>query len=92
MALPRLPEAANPYELTVTVNVRLRPYFEIWYQRKKEPGDTPEKFALRVLKRAALNDYIEDVGKIEMAAIDEVRSTAIEELNSDVAVMDAEVD
>ena len=92
MTIPRLPEAANPYELNVTINVRLRPYFEIWYQTKKQPGDTPEQFALRVLKTAALNDYLSDAGKIEMDAIEAVKEASITELNTDVTAMASEVD
>jgi hypothetical protein len=92
MAIPRLPPSANPYELNVTVNIRLRPYFEIWFQRKKEPGETPEQFALRVLKTAALNDYLTDTGKAEMDAIEAAKETAITELNADVTAIATEVD
>jgi hypothetical protein len=59
MALPRLPASTQPYRLQVDINEKLRPYFEIWYQKTKQPSDTPQSFALRVLKVAAMNDYIQ---------------------------------
>ena len=92
MALPRLTPSANPYELNVTVNVNLRPYFEIWYQRKKEAGDTPEQFALRALKTAALNDYIKDNIKAEQDAVEQARADAEAAVNDDILAISAEVD
>ena len=92
MAIPRLAPSANPYELNVTVNVNLRPYFEIWYQRKKEAGDTPEKFALRVMKTAALNDYIRDNIKAEQDAIEQAKLDAEAAVNTDIQTLGTEVD
>lgn len=92
MPIPRLPEDANPYELSVTINTKLRPYFEIWYQRKKEAGDTPEKFALRVLKTAALNDYIADAGKTAFESIEAAKAAEIEALGQDIQTLGTEVD
>lgn len=92
MAIPRLTPSANPYELNVTVNVNLRPYFEIWYQRKKEPGDTPEQFALRVLKTAALNDYIMDNIKAEQDAIEQAKLDAETAVNTDIQTLNTEVE
>lgn len=92
MAIPRLTPSANPYELGVTINVKLRPYFEIWYQRKKQAGDTPEKFALRVLKTAALNDYIMDNIKAEQDAIEQAKSDAETAVQSDINALGDEVE
>ena len=92
MAIPRLTPSANPYELSITVNVNLRPYFEIWYQRKKEAGDTPEQFALRALKTAALNDYIMDNIKAEQDAVEQVKLDAEEAVNTDIQSLSTETD
>lgn len=57
----RLPESANDYNLSVTINKKLFPYLQAWFQRKRNDGETVEQFALRVLKASALQDYINDV-------------------------------
>ena len=89
--IPRQPPAANPYELNVTINVKLRPYFEIWYQRKKLAGETPPQFALRVLKTAALNDYLHDESKVIMDVIEADKLAAVDELNADIQTLDSEI-
>lgn len=92
MAIPRLTPSANPFELNVTVNVNLRPYFEIWFQRKKEAGETPEQFTLRIMKTAALNDYLADTAKTEVDAIEQDKIDATTALNDDIGVLATEVD
>ena len=92
MVIPRLTASANDFNLNITVNKRLRPYFEIWFQRKKEAGETPEQFALRIMKIAALNDYLHDVAKTETDAIEQAKTDATNALNDDIGVMATEVD
>jgi len=92
MALPRLTPSANPYHLEGDINERLRPYFEIWYQRKKQAGETPWEFALRVLKTAALNDYIMDNLKAEQDAIEQAKLDAETAVNTDIQTLNTEVD
>ena len=90
--IPRLPPSANPYELNITINVKLRPYFEIWYQRKKEAGETPKQFALRVLKTVALNDYLKDEAQIIINQIEADKAAAEQALNDDIQAVSTEVD
>jgi len=92
MPIPRLPEAAQAFTVEITVNTRLRPYFEIWYQRTKQDGETPEQFALRVLKTAALNDYIKSNIKTETDAIAAAKVAAETALNNDIQAMGTEVE
>jgi len=92
MAIPRLAPSANPIDVTITVNVKLRPYFEIWFQRKKEAGEAPAQFALRMLKNAAMNDYLADVAKAEVDTIEQVKADAMTELQDDANSMSTEVD
>jgi len=92
MALPRLEPSANPYTTEITINVNLRPYFEIWYQRKKQAGETPQQFAIRVLKVAAINDYIMDNIKTEQDAIEQLKVDAEQALNTDITDLGTEVD
>ena len=82
--IPRLPESANSLDITITINKRLRPYFEIWYQRKKESGEAPEQFALRFLKLAALNDYVGSNVKTEADAIESATAAAKTALQDDI--------
>ena len=79
--IPRLPPANNPLDVTITVNVRLRPYFTEWFQQTKEPGETPEQFALRNLKFLAATWYINDKGQEQIA-----------ELNQDSELLRTEVE
>lgn len=92
MAIPRLPEAANPFTLEITVNVKLRPYFEIWYQRMKRQGETPEQFAIRALKTAALNDYLQMHLPAEQQAVEEAKAAAEAAVNADIQSLDTEID
>ena len=92
MPIPRLAPSANPIDVTITVNVKLRPYFEIWFQRKKESGETPAQFALRMLKHAALNDHIGGTVKAETEAIEKEQSDAMVALQGDIVSMGTEVD
>ena len=92
MTIPRLAESDAPIDVTITVNVRLRPYFEIWFQRKKLAGETPPQFALRMLKIAALNDYLNDSITVETDAIEQEKVDATTALNDDINLMATEVD
>ena len=92
MAIPRLPESASPFVVEITVNVRLRPYFEIWFQREKLDGETPEQFALRMLKMAAMNDYYADVAKPAVDTIEQDKVDALTALQEDVNLLSTEVD
>ena len=92
MAIPRLPESASSIDVTITVNKKLRPYFEIWFQKKKNPGETPEQFALRVLKASALKDYVDFEAPALLVAIDEVRKQSADDLIQDINDMSGEVD
>ena len=58
MAIPRLPPAANQYTTDITVNERERPYFELFYQAKKKPGETPDEFAKRLIAMDVRNYHI----------------------------------
>jgi len=57
--IPRLPPADQSIDVTITVGKNLRPYFTFWYQRMKKDGESPQHFALRILKESALDDYIQ---------------------------------
>ena len=92
MPIPRLTPSANPIDVTITVNERLRPYFEIWFQRKKLSGESPSQFALRVLKMNALNDYLNDVGKAEVDQIEAEKAAALDALQTDAHSIEGEVD
>jgi len=92
MAIPSLAPSARPFIVEVTVNVKLRPYFEIWFQRKKLDGETPEKFALRMLKNAAMNDYLADVAKSEVDGIEQAKADSLTALQADADSMNTEVD
>ncbi|NIR25858.1 MAG: hypothetical protein GWN77_02620 [Gammaproteobacteria bacterium] len=84
MTIPRLPPDSSSIDVTITVNERLRPYFTAWYQKFKEEGESPQKFALRNLKEAALDDYIAlESGKI--------RKAMNEDLAADTAALLGEV-
>ena len=90
--IPRLPADANPIDVTITVNEKLRPYFEIWFQTKKEAGESPEAFALKVLKQQALNFHISANLKVEQNAIEEAKKLAEQAVNDDIQSMVTEVD
>ena len=92
MAIPRLTESAKAYNLNVTINVKQRPYFEIWYQRKKEAGETPEQFTLRILKIAMLNDHIADNVKTEIDAIEQASIDAKTAVQADIESLATEID
>lgn len=92
MPVPRLSPSANSLTVPVTVNKRLRPYFEIWFQRKRQDGETPEHFALRMLKTAAMNDYYADTAKPEMESYEVEKIAKIKALQEDIDLMDTEVD
>ena len=92
MAIPRLAPSANPIDVIITVNVKLRPYFEIWFQRKKLDGETPQQFGLRVLKNAAINDYLADTAKTEVDVIEQNKIDALVILQSDTDSLSTEVD
>jgi len=91
MPIPRLPKATNSLDVTITVNKKLLPYFQVWFQKKREPGETPEQFALRALKGAALGDYIAFEGRGVSDAIEAERLQAITDLEADANSMDGEV-
>jgi len=92
MALPRLPADSTGIDVTLRINAKLRPYFTVWYQRKKNPGETPEQFAIRYLKAAALNDYITDVAQAEMNAAEEDKKARIEAMSTDIQSLPDEID
>jgi len=91
MTIPRLPPAAKSYTVSVTVNAKLLPYFQMWYQRKKLAEETSEDFVIRMLKAGALNDYLADVGQVEMNTIEQSRTDAMAALSADVKVLDGEL-
>lgn len=92
MTIPRLAPSATPIDVTITVNVNLRPYFEIWFQRKKEAGETAPQFGLRMLKNAAINDYLADTAKSEVDAIEQVKVDSMTDLQADATSLSTEVD
>lgn len=92
MALPRLAPSANDFTVSITVNKKLRPYFEIWFNKQKESGETPEKFALRMLKTAALNDHIQANIQASMDEAKAVSDAANQTINDDIVMMSTEVD
>ena len=57
MSIPRLPPAAAPLTVSLEIIEPDLPYFEWWYQRTRQSGDTPEIFALRNLKDQAKSEY-----------------------------------
>ena len=59
VTIPRLPPANNPIDVTITVGVKLRPYFTEWYQAEKLNGEAPEQFTLRMMKGLSAQWYIE---------------------------------
>lgn len=102
MAIPRLEPSDSPYVTEITVNVNLRPYFEIWFQRMRDPEELPADFALRMLKRAALYDYVKIEADAVVVAIEidkdtaitdaEItKETALSDLQADIDLMDIEV-
>ena len=92
MAIPRLAPSADPIDVTITVNVKLRPYFEIWFQREKLAGETPKQFALRMLKNAAMNDYLRDTAKTEVDAVEQAKIDSLNALQADANSLSTEVD
>ena len=92
MPVPRLPEATSSIDVTITVNKKLRPYFEIWFQKKRKAGETPAQFALRVLKANALKDYIEFEVPPMIIAIDEEKRQSATDLVQDANSISGEVD
>ncbi len=89
--MPRLPNAANDFTLTITVNKKLLPYLTEWYKRKKNDGESTEDFALRVLKSAAIGDYVADIGTAQAKVVEAVKETSIKELQGDVTLLETEV-
>lgn len=89
--LPRLTPSVNPLNVTITISENLRPYFEIWYQKKKTSGETPEEFGLRALKTAALNDHVQSNVKADTDAADAAREQADVDIRADVAALNTEV-
>ena len=63
MAIPRLPPAAAPIDITITVNERLLPYMTDWYQANKNPGESPAEFIIRGMITSAkahwMNKFIQ---------------------------------
>ena len=92
MVLSRLDADTKGIDVTIKVNEKLRPYFTMWYQRKKKDGETPAEFALRVLKTTALNDYISEKAQTESNKIEETKNTAIQDLQTDITMLNREVD
>ena len=92
MPIPRLAPSAEPFVTEITVNINLRPYFEIWFQRKKLDGETPPQFALRMLKNAAMNDYLADTAKSEVDSIEQDKVDAMTALQADANSLSTEVD
>jgi hypothetical protein len=92
MPIPRLTASAKDFTYSTTINKKKRPYFEIWFQRKKQDGETPEKFSLRMLTTQMMNDYFADVAKAEMDAIEQDKVDATTALQSDIELLFTEVD
>lgn len=92
MALPRLPAAEKPFTVELTVNERLRPYFEIWYQRTRKAGENPHSFIIRMLKTAALNSHLADTSQAEVDSIEAAKQAALEALQDDAELMQTELD
>ncbi len=90
--IPRLPEDANDLSITITINKKLRPYFELIFTRKKLPGETKEQFGLRLWKIAALNDYLTDTAKSERDVIEQQSTYAMTALQGDIGTLTTEVD
>jgi len=59
MALPRLPPAQNDFTISIIINKELLPYFQEWFQENKISGESPEEYALRILKAKVKKEYIE---------------------------------
>jgi len=62
--LERLPADAEDTQITITVNRRLAPYYRAWFQAKKQDGDNPSKFVVRLLKPLVINWYMEDTNAV----------------------------
>ena len=90
--IPRLAPALSPVVVTISVNMRLRPYFELWFSKEKKPGETPAQFALRKLKDAAVKDYLEFTVQDERDSIDESTGNLHTALNDDVVALSGELD
>lgn len=90
--IPRLDPAANPIDVTVTVNVRLRPYFELWFNKTKLPGETAREFALRKLKESAFRDYLGFTIQDERDSIEQSTEDLNTALNDDIQALAEELD
>ncbi len=92
MALPRLTPSDSPYTVEITVNEKLRPYFEVWFQNAKEAGESPKQFALRQLKTNALNWHISQNIQTEQVTIEEAKLQMEQALRDDITSLAGEVD
>jgi hypothetical protein len=92
MAIPRLPEAASDFVLTVTIPKKLRPYFEHWYQATKKPGDTPESFAFRLLKQSAVRAYATPYVQADIKQVEADKQAAAEAVGQDLSALEGEVE
>jgi len=92
MALPRLAPSAQPLDVTITVNERLRPYFTQWFQDEKQEGETPENFAIRQMKKLAMRSYITSVYEAEVLKVTQAQSLAEADLSTDIVAIETEVE
>ena len=93
MALPRLAPAVNAYTLSnVVINERLRPYFEVWYQSEKQLAETPQEFALRILKVAAQDFHVNANIRAEQDAIEQAKIDKATEVQADINAFNSETD
>jgi len=92
MAFPRLAPSTNPYNLSVTIDVNLRPYFERWYAEEQLPGEDPSQFALRKLKEQASSDYLNYVLPDERKTVDDQRNAGLASIAADIESFKGELD
>ena len=90
--IPRLEPALSPIVVTITVNMNLRPYFELWFNKTKLPGEVAKDFALRKLKESAFRDYLGFTIQDERDSIEQSTEELNTALSDDIKALAEELD
>ena len=91
MAFTRLAAATADLTVNIVITKKLKPYFTLWYNATKITGDTPAKFALRMLKEKAQNYYLTENTPAEMAILETEAAEKMQLLADDGELLKSEL-
>ncbi len=89
--IPRLPPSSSDFVVKLTVNKRLRPYFEKWFNAEKKATESPANFILRKLKESVVKDYLMEKLLAEGTVIKKIRADEDALLSADALLIASEV-